>query len=86
MHLYRIEAPIFVLVSRAARIVLSDRRFTLAIAVWQPCCTVLCGREVLASTSSWERRLVRYIVAWVLGVPFGLIVIWYVVGHAACGR
>jgi hypothetical protein len=30
--------------------------------------------------------VVRYIVAWLLGVPFGLIVIWYVVGHAACGR
>ena len=26
----------------------------------------------------------RYIAAWLLGVPFGLIVIWYVVGHAAC--
>lgn len=30
--------------------------------------------------------VVRYIVAWLLGVPFGLIVIWYIVGHAACGR
>jgi hypothetical protein len=28
----------------------------------------------------------RYVVAWMLGVPFGVIVIWYVVGHAACGR
>jgi hypothetical protein len=28
----------------------------------------------------------RYIVAWLLGVPFSVIVIWYVVGHAACGR
>jgi hypothetical protein len=28
----------------------------------------------------------RYIVAWALGVPFGVIVLWYVVGHAACGR
>jgi hypothetical protein len=28
----------------------------------------------------------RYVVAWLLGVPFGLIVIWYVVGHVACGR
>jgi hypothetical protein len=28
----------------------------------------------------------RYIVAWMLGVPFSVIVLWYVVGHAACGR
>jgi hypothetical protein len=28
----------------------------------------------------------RYFVAWMLGVPFGVIVLWYVVGHAACGR
>ena len=28
----------------------------------------------------------RYIVAWLLGVPLSLIVIWYVIGHAACGR
>jgi hypothetical protein len=28
----------------------------------------------------------RYIVAWLLGVPFGIIVLWYVVGHMACGR
>lgn len=28
----------------------------------------------------------RYILAWILGVPFGVIVLWFVVGHAACGR
>ena len=28
----------------------------------------------------------RYVLAWMMGVPFGLIVLWYVVGHAACGR
>ncbi len=28
----------------------------------------------------------RYIIAWILGVPLSVIVIWYVVGHAACGR
>ena len=28
----------------------------------------------------------RYVVAWMLGVPFSVIVLWYVVGHAACGR
>jgi hypothetical protein len=28
----------------------------------------------------------RYMVAWLLGVPFGVIVLWYLVGHAACGH
>jgi hypothetical protein len=28
----------------------------------------------------------RYIVAWMLGVPFSVIVLWYIVGHAACGH
>ena len=28
----------------------------------------------------------RYIVAWLLGVPFSVIVLWYVVGHMACGN
>jgi hypothetical protein len=28
----------------------------------------------------------RYMVAWMLGVPFSVIVLWYLVGHAACGR
>ena len=28
----------------------------------------------------------RYIVAWMLGVPFSVIAIWCVVGHAECGR
>jgi len=28
----------------------------------------------------------RYIAAWLLGVPLSLIVVWYVIGHAACGR
>jgi len=27
----------------------------------------------------------RYVVAWMLGVPFSVIVVWYLVGHAACG-
>ena len=30
--------------------------------------------------------VMRYIVAWMLGVPFSVIALWYVVGHAACGR
>jgi hypothetical protein len=28
----------------------------------------------------------RYIIAWMLGVPFSLIVLWYIVGHAACSH
>jgi hypothetical protein len=28
----------------------------------------------------------RYLVAWILGVPFSVIVVWYLVGHAACGH
>jgi hypothetical protein len=27
----------------------------------------------------------RYIVAWLLGVPLSVIVLWYIVGHTACG-
>jgi hypothetical protein len=27
----------------------------------------------------------RYLVAWLLGVPFTVIVLWYLVGHMACG-
>ena len=27
----------------------------------------------------------RYMVAWLLGVPFSIIVLWFIVGHAACG-
>jgi hypothetical protein len=27
----------------------------------------------------------RYIVAWLLGVPFFVIVLWFLVGHMACG-
>jgi hypothetical protein len=28
----------------------------------------------------------RYLAAWLLGVPLSVIAIWYVLGHAACGR
>lgn len=28
----------------------------------------------------------RYFAAWLLGVPLGVIVLWYVVGHMACAR
>jgi hypothetical protein len=30
--------------------------------------------------------VMRYMVAWMLGVPFSVIVLWFVVGHAACGH
>ena len=33
-----------------------------------------------------EELGMRYVVAWMLGVPFSVIVLWYVVGHAACGH
>jgi hypothetical protein len=28
----------------------------------------------------------RYFVAWLVGVPLSVIALWFVVGHAACGR
>jgi hypothetical protein len=28
----------------------------------------------------------RYIVAWLLGVPLSVIAVWYVLGHVACGH
>ncbi len=28
----------------------------------------------------------RYIVAWVLGVPFSIVLIWYVLAHSACAH
>ncbi len=27
----------------------------------------------------------RYLLAWLLGVPFSVVALWYIVGHAACG-
>jgi len=26
----------------------------------------------------------RYIAAWALGVPFSVIVVWYLLAHSAC--
>jgi len=26
----------------------------------------------------------RYVMAWLVGVPFSVIVLWYIVGHTAC--
>jgi hypothetical protein len=26
----------------------------------------------------------RYIVAWILGVPLSVIVVWFIIGHTAC--
>jgi hypothetical protein len=28
----------------------------------------------------------RYFVAWMLGVPFSIIVLWFIVGHTACAH
>jgi hypothetical protein len=28
----------------------------------------------------------RYVLAWILGVPFSVIVLWFIVGHSACAR
>lgn len=45
------------------------------------------SREILGHLESAAWRLqMRYLVAWMLGVPLSVIVLWYVVGHAACGR
>jgi hypothetical protein len=27
----------------------------------------------------------RYLVAWLLGVPFGLVVLWFVANQVGCG-
>ena len=40
----------------------------------------------IANGTPARKARMRYLVAWILGVPFGIIVLWYVVGHAACGR
>jgi hypothetical protein len=34
--------------------------------------------------SQFREKLMRYIMAWLLGVPFSVIVVWYVLGHTAC--
>ena len=31
-----------------------------------------------------EVSCMRYIVAWALGVPFSIVVLWYIVAHAGC--
>lgn len=28
----------------------------------------------------------RYIAAWLLGVPFGIVVLWFVASQLGCGR
>jgi hypothetical protein len=34
--------------------------------------------------STVERSSMRYIVAWLLGVPFSLIAIWFLANQAGC--
>jgi hypothetical protein len=36
-----------------------------------------CWRDVLEVD-------MRYIVAWILGVPLSVIVVWFIIGHTAC--
>jgi hypothetical protein len=45
---------------------------------------VSCVGRILAIES--VELSMRYLAAWLLGVPLGVIVVWYVVGHAACGH
>ena len=28
----------------------------------------------------------RYIFAWILGVPFSVIALWFILGHTACAH
>jgi hypothetical protein len=28
----------------------------------------------------------RYIVGWLLGIPFSVIVLWWLVAHSGCGH
>jgi hypothetical protein len=28
----------------------------------------------------------KYVAAYILGVPFGLIVLWFLVAHSGCGH
>jgi hypothetical protein len=46
--------------------------------------TVLFMLDAFLLETGW-RFSMRYLAAWLLGVPLGVIVLWYVVGHAACG-
>jgi hypothetical protein len=48
--------------------------------------TLACVDGALIAPLAHSEDRMRYIVAWILGVPFSVIVLWYLVGHAACGR
>jgi len=37
-----------------------------------------------SSCSPFAGGHMRYVIAWLLGVPFSIIVIWYILGHTAC--
>ena len=41
--------------------------------------------SLLARAGREGDSAMRYIVAWLLGVPLSVIALWYVVGHTACG-
>ena len=45
------------------------------------CCHGVVGILLLTTAEVLE---MRYILAWALGVPFSVIVLWYIVAHAGC--
>ena len=46
-----------------------------------------CGRQPADHSIGRARRGdMRYILAWIMGVPLSLIVLWFLIGHSACGR
>jgi hypothetical protein len=45
----------------------------------------LLGRQPPTQRPFDEERNMRYIAAWLLGVPLSVIALWYIVGHSACG-
>jgi hypothetical protein len=44
------------------------------VTTWSPSCYLPAS----------EVSCMRYILAWALGVPFSLVLLWYVVAHAGC--
>jgi len=49
---------------------------------WSQSDVIRCGRFL--ATPYAEVSCMRYIVAWALGVPFSIVVLWYIVAHAGC--
>jgi hypothetical protein len=54
--------------------------------IWPPTATQQEERHrwrSFCSIVSTEDQM-RYVVAWILGVPLSVIALWYIVGHTAC--